>query len=158
MRLAEEGYWRVCGPWIQTSCDWAAVCGTGGSRGCDWSFQMSHNCSSPAFGRESLSGSLRRAWDSSALPRCREDDRFILLMWIWPTNTLKSVLLHTANSQTIIIFVVKVHLAFLLWEVTHLVFAPHFTTNLSSLTEIVINCKGSSGDNNVRGKHDLYSF
>lgn len=65
------GYWRVCGPWIQTSFGWAAVCGSGGSRGCNWSSPNSNHCSSPASGRERLRGSFGRAWDSSALQDCR---------------------------------------------------------------------------------------
>lgn len=67
VRASGGGYWRVCGPWIQTSCGWAAVCGSGGSRGCSWSSQSSRRCSSPASGMARPSGSFGLAWDSSAL-------------------------------------------------------------------------------------------
>lgn len=74
--MSEGGYWRVCGPWIQTSCGWAAVCGNGGSRGCNWSSRNSRRCSSPASGTARPRGSFGLAWDSSALQGCpgRKDD------------------------------------------------------------------------------------
>lgn len=97
MWLAEGGYWRVCGPWIQTSCGWAAVCGSGGSRGCNWSSQNSNHCSSPASGRERRSGSFGQAWDSSALRDCRRTDTIINMatMNVASTVDLKAGIIHT---------------------------------------------------------------